>query len=83
MLTVGSQAAPKDDVLQIGDAGVKQLVEVKQAGEERGLAAYFEQNKAVPSVLESDGLPPRPVNLSPATSEYKIDQDRTAGYPDK
>ena len=30
LLTVGSKASPKDDVLQIGDAGAKQLVEVKQ-----------------------------------------------------
>jgi hypothetical protein len=30
LLSVGSAAAPKEDVLQIGDAGKKQLVEVKE-----------------------------------------------------
>src|ERR1700712_5114107 len=35
LLSVGSQAQPKDDVLQLGDAGSKQLVQVKRDGEER------------------------------------------------
>ncbi|KAI6817779.1 hypothetical protein KC342_g14820, partial [Hortaea werneckii] len=41
LLTVGSAAAPKD-TLQIGDAGNKQMVTVKEEGE-KGLAQFFEK----------------------------------------
>ncbi|KAJ5483640.1 hypothetical protein N7530_002886 [Penicillium desertorum] len=62
LLTVGSQAAPKDDVLKIGQAGEQQLVAVKEQGEERGLAALFEQDKkSVQGVLGANGLPPQPL----------------------
>lgn len=81
LLTVGSQAAPKDDVLQIGEAGEKQLVTVKQEGEERGLAALFEKDKkGVQSVLGPNGMPPLPCNLNTSTTKYQIDKEH--GYPD-
>ena len=80
LLTVGSEAAPKEEVLKIGDAGSQQLVEIKQAGEERGLAAYFESNKSgVAAVLDAQGLPPKPPSLKP--KRYEIDGDH--GYPSK
>lgn len=80
LLTVGSRAAPKDDVLQIGEAGAKQLVEVKSQGEERGLAALFEQNKnGVQGVLNADGLPPRPCSLNNST-KYELNSEQA--YPE-
>lgn len=80
LLTVGSEAAPKADVLQIGDAGVQQLVEVKQRGEEHGLAAFFEKEKKVEGLLDSRGLPPMPPNLNPA-SRYELGSEH--GYPSR
>ncbi|KAL4783245.1 hypothetical protein BJX76DRAFT_330444 [Aspergillus varians] len=79
LLTVGSQAAPKAEVLQIGEEGEKQLVSVKQEGEERGLAGLFQKDKnGIKGVLGPNGLPPTPCNLNPA-SKYQIDSDH--GYP--
>ncbi|KAL2816168.1 hypothetical protein BJX63DRAFT_149612 [Aspergillus granulosus] len=79
LLTVGSQAAPKDEILKIGEAGEKQLVSVKQEGEERGLAGLFEKDKSgIKGVLGPNGLPPLPCNLNSA-SKYQIDSDH--GYP--
>lgn len=80
LLSVGSQAAPKDDVLQIGEAGEKQLVSVKQQAEERGLAGLFEKDKnGIKEVLGANGLPPLPCNLNPAGSKYQLGHDH--GYP--
>lgn len=86
LLTVGSQAAPKDDVLQIGEAGEKQLVSVKEQGEERGLAALFEKDKrSMQGVLGANGLPPTPCNIHTSTQssqpKYEIDQEH--GYPEQ
>lgn len=81
LLSVGSQAAPKDDVLQVGEAGEKQLVSVKQQGEQRGLAGLFEKdNKGIKSVLGVNGLPPMPCNLNSSASKYQLGDDH--GYPD-
>lgn len=81
LLTVGSRKAPKEDVLQIGEAGAKQLVAVKQEGEERGLAPLFEKDKkGIQGVLEPDGLPPLPCNLN-SSSKYRVDPEH--GYPEK
>lgn len=72
LLTVGSSATPKDDVLKIGDAGKTQLVEVKQEGE-RGLSTYFEKNKNIAkSVLGPDGLPPLPTSRHPQGKRYQL-----------
>ncbi|KAL4972887.1 hypothetical protein BDW66DRAFT_113769 [Aspergillus desertorum] len=79
LLTVGSEAAPKEEVLQSGEAGHKQLVSVKQEGEERGLAGLFQKDKnGIRGVLGPNGLPPTPCNLN-SSSKYQIDNDH--GYP--
>lgn len=85
LLTVGSQAAPKDDVLQVGEAGEKQLVSVKEQGEERGLAALFEKDqKSIQSVLGANGLPPTPCNINPVaqSSQSQYEMGHGQGYPD-
>lgn len=86
LLTVGSQAAPKDEVLKLGEAGQQQLVAVKEQGEERGLAALFEQDKkSIQGVLGANGLPPNPANINPLSqpsqSKYMLGTEN--GYPEK
>ncbi|KAL8682762.1 MAG: hypothetical protein Q9186_001184 [Xanthomendoza sp. 1 TL-2023] len=87
LLTVGSKAKPKDDVLQIGDAGAKQLIQVQQEGEEKGLAALFQREKtSVASILGPTGLPPFPTGGNRTSPEggrkYIMDADREEGYPE-
>lgn len=79
LLSVGSAAQPKEDVLQIGDAGTKQLVEVKEEGE-KGLSAFFQKDgKALTGVLGPDGMPPLPTSLHPSKKRYELlDKSRTA-----
>jgi hypothetical protein len=80
LLTVGSQAAPKENALQAGEAGEKQLVSLKQEGEERGLAAAFAKDKStIQGVLGPDGLPPLPAKLN--SSSYKLGSGE--GYPEQ
>ena len=77
LLTVGSTAAPKDDVLQIGDAGTKQLVAVKEEGE-KGLSAFFEKDRsAFKGVLASNGMPPLPPSRHPQGKRYEMLEDQT------
>ncbi|KAJ5963342.1 NADH dehydrogenase (complex I) 21kDa subunit [Penicillium vulpinum] len=86
LLTFGSQAAPKEDILKIGQAGEQQLVAVKEQGEERGLAALFEQDKkSIQGVLGANGLPPSPCNLNTISksSQSKYELDSEHGYPEK
>ena len=88
LLTVGSKAKPKDDVLQIGDAGAKQLIQVQKEGEGNGLAALFKQEKTnITSVLAPDGMPPFPTGGSRTSPEggrkYVMDADRVEGYPEE
>ncbi|KAL8853223.1 MAG: hypothetical protein Q9221_001957 [Calogaya cf. arnoldii] len=88
LLTVGSIAKPKDDVLQLGDAGAKQLIQVQAEGEERGLAALFKQEKtSMTSILGPDGMPPFPTGGSRTSPEggrkYVMDADRVEGYPEE
>ncbi|PYH97748.1 NADH-ubiquinone oxidoreductase 21.3 kDa subunit [Aspergillus ellipticus CBS 707.79] len=82
LLTVGSKATPKDEVLQIGKAGEKQIVSIKQQGEDRGLAGLFEKDKnGIKGVLGANSLPPIPCNLNPSgTTQYQLGHDH--GYPD-
>ncbi|KAI9827060.1 MAG: hypothetical protein M1819_007052 [Sarea resinae] len=83
LLSVGSKAAPKDDVLQIGEAGSKQLVEVQQEGE-KGLATLFEKDKkTIAGVLGKNGLPPLPANLArnPRDRNYVLDHE--SGFPEQ
>ena len=78
-LTVGSQSTPKDDVLQTGEAGAQQLMQIKQRGEEHGLAALFEKDrKDIEGVLGPEGLPPLPCNLNPLS---KYTTNPAQGYP--
>jgi hypothetical protein len=74
LLTVGSAKTPKEDVLQIGDAGRKQLISVQQDGEAGGLAKYFAQQKDLGrAVLDAEGLPPRPTPLHyPTVKKYEL-----------
>ena len=88
LLSLGSKAHPKEDVLQIGEAGNKQLVEVKDAGDEKGLPALFENDKkSMKSILGPDGLPPFPSGLSRASAnggkQYVVDVNRDEGYPEE
>lgn len=81
LLSVGSAAQPKEDVLQIGDAGNKQLVEVKEEGE-RGLSAFFEKQKgAAKGVLGPNGMPPLPTSQHPTDKQYTIMSDAEQAYP--
>jgi len=86
LLSVGSAEKPKEDVLQIGDAGAKQLMAVKQEGEQKGLAALFEKDKkSVSNIFGPNGLPPFPTGSSQLSPEggrkYVMDQDCYEGYP--
>ncbi|KAJ5113570.1 hypothetical protein N7456_002104 [Penicillium angulare] len=86
LLTVGSEAAPKDDVLQLGEAGAKQLVSVKEQAEERGLAALFEQDKkSIQGVLGANGLPPTPagMNTTPVAQQSKYELTEEQSYDGK
>ncbi|KAK3673815.1 hypothetical protein LTR78_006370 [Recurvomyces mirabilis] len=83
LLTVGSAAAPKEDVLQIGDAGAKQLVSVKEEGE-KGLSQYFEKDKsAFKALMGPNGLPPLPASRHPKGKRYEMLKDQSYGsnYP--
>lgn len=70
LLTVGSAASPSPKLLA-GEEGTKQLVAAKEEGE-KGLATYFEKEKAT-TVLGQDGLPPTPVAFrNPDATKYNI-----------
>jgi hypothetical protein len=80
LLTVGSEAQPKDDVLQLGDAGAKQLIAVQTEGQKSGLPAFFGKDKAaVKAVLGPGGLPPMPTNLGQNMSgkSYTLNKEQT------
>lgn len=78
LLTVGSKAAPKQEVLRIGQEGTKQLAQVKQDGDERGLAVFFEENKGALATA-FDGLPPKPVDLG--SQRYLLNEEEEQAYP--
>jgi len=70
LLTVGSAANPSPKLLT-GEEGTKQLVAVKDEGE-KGLATYFEKEKAT-AVLSADGMPPFPVAYkNPDATKYTL-----------
>lgn len=88
LLSVGNKAKPKEDVLQIGDAGTKQLVQLQREGEDKGLAALFERETAsVASVLGRNGMPPFPTGASRISPDggrkYVMDIDRAEGFPEE
>lgn len=77
LLSVGSAAQPKEDVLQIGDAGNKQLVALKDEGE-KGLSAFFGKDKsAAKSVLGPDGLPPLPASRHLQGKRYTLLEEQS------
>jgi hypothetical protein len=81
LLSVGSQSAPKKEL--IGEAGTKELVQVKKEGE-TGLAAYFNGGKG--RALESlgkGGLPPLPsgATLKPGADKYNLTAENA--YPEE
>lgn len=86
LLSFGSKASPRSSSLRIGDAGVKQLVQIKQAGEAKGISAFLEGNsKSSASILGPDGLPPFPSGQGRLTPNggrmYLMNMGRTEGYP--
>ena len=80
LLTVGSAAQPKEDVLKLGEAGTKQLVEVKEEGE-KGLSTYLQKNSAsLKAVLGADGLPPLPPSRHQTGKAYEMISDEEQTY---
>jgi hypothetical protein len=82
LLTVGSKANPKEDALQIGDAGAKQLVAVREEGE-KGLAVLFQKDKRLASsVLGPNNMPPFPTGLAQQARQgkrYELLEEQTYG----
>jgi len=79
---VGSRSAPKKEL--IGEAGTKELVQVKKDGE-MGLASYFKNSgkKGTLAVLGKDGLPPLPsgMNLKAGADKYNLTAENA--YPEQ
>ncbi|KAI7191191.1 hypothetical protein KC316_g6896, partial [Hortaea werneckii] len=72
-------AAPKD-TLQIGDAGNKQMVTVKEEGE-KGLAQFFEKEKsAFKGVLGPNGMPPMPPSRHQTSKRYTMLEEDEQAY---
>lgn len=77
LLTVGNAANPSPKLLA-GEEGSKQLVAVKQDGE-KGLATFFEKEKAA-AVLGEGGVPPMPVAFkNPDVAKYNLQADQAFG----
>ena len=83
LLTVGNQARPREDVALIGHDRSRRLVQIRQEGEETGLATLFAKDKSVVrSVLGPDGLPPFPTGLAPAgQGQKRYELSAEAAYP--
>lgn len=80
LLSVGSAANPKEEVLQIGEAGTKQLAEVKKEGE-AGLATFLQKEKgAGKAVLGPNGLPPFPTSRHPQRKRYTLMEAEEQAY---
>lgn len=78
LLTVGSKANPKDDVLQLGAAGSKQLVALKEEGKETGLATYFQKDQQnMAAVLGPGGMPPMAPSMSSQGKRYDLLKDQS------
>lgn len=88
LLSFGSKAKPTSSSLRIGDAGTKQLVQAKQAGEAKGISAFLESNREGRArILGPEGLPPFPCGqgrLTPGGGRtYPMNLGRTEGYPEE
>ncbi len=83
LLSVGSKVSPKGEL--IGEQGVKELVAIKQQGEEMGLARLFEKDSILgKGVLDENGLPPFPSGITPGVKggrRYELTEGE--GYPEK
>ena len=85
LLSVGSAAQPKEDKLQIGEAGKNQLVALKEEGE-KGLSAFFEKEKsAAKSVLGPNGMPPLPARYGQTATKptYALAEEDLQTYGPK
>jgi hypothetical protein len=85
LLSVGSAAQPKEDKLQIGEAGKNQLVALKEEGE-KGLSAFFEKEKGMAqSVLGPNGMPPLPARYGQTVDapKYDLAKDEEQAYGPK
>jgi len=70
LLTMGNAANPSPKLLA-GEEGSKQLIVAQEEGE-KGLATFFEKEKAA-AVLGADGLPPLPVSYrNPDATKYNV-----------
>ena len=81
LLALGSENAPKKEL--IGEAGTKELVEVRKEAE-TGLAAYFSTGKGgALEMLGRDGLPPLPSgrSLKPGGDKYALTAENA--YPEE
>ncbi|KAI9654750.1 MAG: hypothetical protein M1829_000886 [Trizodia sp. TS-e1964] len=86
LLSVGSKVSPREGVELIGEAGTRQLVRIQHEGQEKGLAAVFQNDpKSSAAVLGPDGMPPLPTGLSrlPGGKKYALDQERVQGFPER
>lgn len=64
LLSFGSKSNPRDEVLQIGQAGAKQMLQVREEAEgSGGLSEYFEKRKET-TALGDGGLPPLPTGMN-------------------
>ncbi|KAJ9156177.1 hypothetical protein NKR23_g946 [Pleurostoma richardsiae] len=88
LLTVGNAAAPRVEL--VGEAGSKALVAAEQEGQEKGLAAFFEEKQgakdAVAKDLLVDGLPPLPSGHSLASGKWDVHKYGLAeenSYPER
>ncbi|MCJ1246064.1 hypothetical protein MMC30_003268 [Trapelia coarctata] len=81
LLSVGSVAKPKE--LASGEAGMKQLVEVRKEGEQMGVAGFLAREKgAVRGLLGEGGMPVWPAAVG-REKAYVMGQDREEGYPEE
>ena len=81
LLTVGSEAAPKREL--IGEEGAKALVEARGEGE-KGLASFFEGSKDAAKGVLVNGMPPLPSGHSLGSGEwdvhkYKLEAEQAYG----
>lgn len=78
LLSVGSAANPSPKLLA-GAEGSKQLVAAKKDGEEKGLATFFQEQKAVGSVLREDGMPPFPTpgGGTQHSKRYELEEEQS------
>lgn len=68
LLTVGSEAAPKAEL--VGEAGAKAVVEAQTEGD-KGLASFLQQKRIGEEVLVN-GMPPLPSGQSLGRGEWDV-----------